>query len=92
MNSLAADRQQSSNPQNRKQSKLKIIKKDNADLISFYSGGIVQESGVLTEVRLPVACSSGNLVIEIKNVEQEMPGGIVLRSQTYPASTCGHPW
>lgn len=54
-------------------------------LAQVVSAGV---SGVLTEVRLPVVCSSGsNLIIEIQNVEQDMPGRIVLTSQTYPASS-----
>lgn len=44
------------------------------------------ESGSLVEVRLPVSCSSGNLVVEIQNVVQDMPGGDVLTSQTFSGS------
>jgi hypothetical protein len=39
-------------------------------------------SGVLTEVRFPIACSSGNLVVEIQEVTGGIPNGVVLTSQT----------
>ena len=44
-------------------------------------------SGVLTEVRFPVACASGNLVIEIQGVTGGQPNGVVLASQTIPGAS-----
>lgn len=48
-------------------------------------------SGVLTEVRLPVACASGNLVVEIQGVIPDSqggrPNGVVLTSQTIQGSS-----
>jgi hypothetical protein len=44
-------------------------------------------SGVLTEVRFPVACGSGNLVIEIQGVTGNIPNGVVLTSQTIPGTS-----
>jgi len=45
-------------------------------------------SGVLTEVRFPVACSSGDLVVEIQGVNAEgQPNGVVLTSQTIPGTS-----
>ena len=44
-------------------------------------------SGVLTEVRFPVACASGNLVIEVQGVRGGIPNGVVLTSQTIPGSS-----
>lgn len=44
-------------------------------------------TGFLTEVRFPVACSSGDLVVEIQGAEADRPNGIVLTSQTVPGAT-----
>ena len=43
-------------------------------------------TGVLTEVRFPVACASGDLVIEIQGVAGGIPNGAVLTSQTIPGA------
>jgi hypothetical protein len=44
-------------------------------------------TGFLTEVRFPVTCSSGDLIVEIQGVDGDRPNGIVLTSQTVPGST-----
>ncbi len=44
-------------------------------------------SGVLSEVRFPVACSSGDLIVEIQEVTEGIPNGVVLTSQTIPGSS-----
>ncbi len=44
-------------------------------------------SGVLTEVGLPVACASGDLVIEIQGAAGGIPNGVVLTSQTVPGAS-----
>src|SRR5262245_10914510 len=44
-------------------------------------------TGLLTEVRFPVACDSGDLVVEIQGVQADRPNGVVLSSQTVPGAT-----
>ncbi len=43
-------------------------------------------SGQLTGVRLPVACESGALVLEIQGVTGSEPNGVVSASVTIPAA------
>ena len=43
-------------------------------------------TGSLTEVRFPVACGTGDLVVEIQGVEADRPNGVVLTSQTIPGA------
>ena len=44
-------------------------------------------SGVLREVKFPVACSSGDLIVEIQGVAESTPNGVVLTSETSPGSS-----
>jgi hypothetical protein len=45
-------------------------------------------SGLLTEVRLPVACgSSGDLLVQIQGVTGGFPNGAVLATQAIPAAS-----
>lgn len=43
--------------------------------------------GSLTAVRLPVACSSGNLTVEIQRVTTDTPDGVVWASAVIPAAS-----
>lgn len=47
-------------------------------------------SGELVEVRFPVACDSGELVVEIQGVTSDGPDGRVLASQAISASSLPH--
>lgn len=44
-------------------------------------------TGLLTELRFPVTCSRGDLVIEVQGVEADRPNGVVLTSQTVSGAT-----
>lgn len=44
-------------------------------------------SGVLTEVRFPVACDFGNLSVQIQGVTGGVPNGTVLAEQIFPAAS-----
>ena len=44
-------------------------------------------SGFLTGIRLPVSCGTGQLVVEIQGVDEDMPNGVVLTSESIPASS-----
>ena len=44
-------------------------------------------SGSLTEVRFPIACDAGDLIIEIQDVTTGKPNGVVLTSETIPGSS-----
>ena len=46
-------------------------------------------SGLLVEVRLPVACASGNLIVEIQGVADGTPNGVVLTSQSFAGPFSG---
>jgi hypothetical protein len=49
---------------------------------------VAKNRGELRAVYLPVACTSGELVLEIRNVETTgKPGSIVLAYRTYPAAS-----
>src|SRR5262249_13510060 len=39
-------------------------------------------SGFLTGIRLPVSCGTGQLIVEIQGVDQDIPNGIVLTSES----------
>ena len=43
-------------------------------------------SGMLTTVRVPVECSSGDLLLEIQGVSSGLPDGIVLTSEVVPGA------
>src|SRR6266478_2181008 len=43
--------------------------------------------GLLREVRFPLACGSGDLVVEIQGVVAGTPNGVVLTSETIPGSS-----
>lgn len=44
-------------------------------------------SGTLSEVRFPVSCATGALVVEIQGVTSGEPNGVVQASQTIPAAS-----
>lgn len=44
-------------------------------------------SGTLTETRFPVACSTGDLIVEIQGVAGGLPNGVVLTSQAISAKS-----
>jgi hypothetical protein len=44
-------------------------------------------SGTLTQVRFPVACDSGDLIVQIQGVTGGIPNGVVLASQAIPAAS-----
>jgi hypothetical protein len=44
-------------------------------------------SGPLTEVRFPLSCDSGDLIVEIQGTTAGKPNGVVLTSETIPASS-----
>jgi hypothetical protein len=44
-------------------------------------------SGDLTEVRFPLSCDSGDLIVEIQGTTAGKPNGVVLTSETIPASS-----
>ena len=45
----------------------------------------VQRDGYLTGIYLPLGCSDGVLDIEIRNVEDNLPGTVVLSESSYTA-------
>jgi len=47
-------------------------------------------AGVLTEVRFPVVCQSGNLIVEVQGVTANVPNGVILASQSFPAASLPH--
>lgn len=49
-------------------------------------------TGILTEVRFPVGCESGDLIVEIQEVTEGIPNGVVLTSQTIPGKSILDPW
>ena len=48
-------------------------------------------SGLLAEVRFPVACSSGGLIVEVQGVAGGVPNGVVLASRLVDGSTLPTP-
>ena len=43
--------------------------------------------GLLTSISLPVACASGDLIVEIQGVTAARPNGLVHASETVPGET-----
>jgi hypothetical protein len=66
---------------------LAIGGQSNQKLAQVVTAGI---SGKLAEVRFPVACDNGALIVEIQGVSSGQPNGIVLASETIATATLPH--